>query len=155
MSPVSQLLNWRNTPTEGIRTSPAQRFFGHRCKTLLPMLEPLLHPRYPTESDTQALRNSISNSTITARPRPSNPLLKERQYECDYLAKPHGVLVPALVWWAQGAVMSRLGNDTTDATVVSSVMLGSHPSKSFPRIHPSRTTPIHQTQTARPRTSRM
>ena len=26
-------LDWRNTPSEGIGTSPAQRFLGRRCKT--------------------------------------------------------------------------------------------------------------------------
>ena len=49
------LLDWRNTPSEGIGTSPAQRFFGCRCKTLLPMSESLLHPRYSTEEDTRAI----------------------------------------------------------------------------------------------------
>ena len=30
------LLDWHNTPSEGVGTSPAQRFLGRRCKTLLP-----------------------------------------------------------------------------------------------------------------------
>ena len=30
------LLDWRNTPTEGIGTSPAQRLFGRRTRTLIP-----------------------------------------------------------------------------------------------------------------------
>ena len=38
------LLDWRNTPSEGMETSPAQRFFGRRCRTLLPSTESLLHP---------------------------------------------------------------------------------------------------------------
>ena len=55
------LLNWRNTPTEGIGTSPAQRFFGRCCKTLLPMAQQLLQPQYPVKKDmtflnTQKLR---------------------------------------------------------------------------------------------------
>ena len=33
------LMDWRNTPTEGLGTSPAQRFLGRRCKTLLPVTE--------------------------------------------------------------------------------------------------------------------
>ena len=33
------LLDWRNTPSEGMETSPAQRFFGRRCRTLLPTVE--------------------------------------------------------------------------------------------------------------------
>ena len=31
------LLDWRNTPTEGIRTRPAERLMGRRCRTLLPV----------------------------------------------------------------------------------------------------------------------
>lgn len=49
------LLDWRNTPTEGIGTSPAQRLMGRRCKTLLPVAGTLLQPRYSTEEETRAL----------------------------------------------------------------------------------------------------
>ena len=49
------LLDWRNTPSEGVGTSPAQRFFGRRCKTLLPMTGQLLEPRFPTGEDTRAI----------------------------------------------------------------------------------------------------
>ena len=48
------LLDWRNTPSEGIGTSPAQRFLGRRCRTLLPVTETSLHPRYSTGKDIQA-----------------------------------------------------------------------------------------------------
>ena len=33
--PLLALLDWRNTPTEGIGTSPAQRLMGRRTRTLL------------------------------------------------------------------------------------------------------------------------
>ena len=46
------LLEWRNTPTESIGTSPAQRLMGRRCRTLLPVAANLLKPRYDTEADT-------------------------------------------------------------------------------------------------------
>ena len=49
------LLDWGNTPTEGMGTSPAQRFLGRRCKTLLPLTHTQLQPRYSTVDDTQAL----------------------------------------------------------------------------------------------------
>ena len=49
------LLDWRNTPTEGVGTSPAQRFLGRRCKTLLPMTHLQLQPNYPTTDDARAL----------------------------------------------------------------------------------------------------
>ena len=50
------LLDWCNTPSEGIGTSPAQRFLGRRCRTLLPITGPLLCPRYSTVEDTEALK---------------------------------------------------------------------------------------------------
>ena len=43
-SELLALLDWRNTPTEGLGSSPAQRFFGRRCRIQLPMTETLLNP---------------------------------------------------------------------------------------------------------------
>ena len=51
------LLDWRNTPTEGFGTSPAQRFLGRGCKTRLPTQRSLLVPRYSTERDAEALQS--------------------------------------------------------------------------------------------------
>ena len=45
--PLIGLLNLRNSPTEGLDTSPAQRLFGRRTKTLLPTTESKLTPHYP------------------------------------------------------------------------------------------------------------
>ena len=45
------LLDWRNTPSEGMTTSPAQRFLGRRCRTRLPMTGSLLKPKYSTTQD--------------------------------------------------------------------------------------------------------
>ena len=54
-SEYMSLLDWRNTPSEGMSTSPAQRLMGRRCKTLLPTAGTLLKPRYDTDADTRAL----------------------------------------------------------------------------------------------------
>ena len=54
-SEYQALLDWRNTPTEGIGSSPAQRFLGRRCRTLLPTTEALLQPEYNTMADSRAL----------------------------------------------------------------------------------------------------
>ena len=43
--PYLGFLDFRNTPTEGMSTSPAQRLFGRRTKTLLPTSSRLLKPR--------------------------------------------------------------------------------------------------------------
>ena len=48
-------LDWGNTLTEGMGTSPAQRFLGRRCKTLLPTTQQQLNPRYSTKEDARAL----------------------------------------------------------------------------------------------------
>ena len=68
------LLDWHNTPSEGIGTSPAQRFLGHRCKTRLPVSRQLLQPRYSTEDDTEALvtRKERQNTTMINMQSPSN-----------------------------------------------------------------------------------
>ena len=39
------LLDWRDTPTEGMKSSPEQRMFGGRTRTLLPTSKELLEPQ--------------------------------------------------------------------------------------------------------------
>ena len=51
------LLDWRNTPTEGVGTSPVQHFLGRCCTTLLPMTGALLKPQYPTEEDAHGINH--------------------------------------------------------------------------------------------------
>ncbi|KAK3745971.1 hypothetical protein QZH41_004134 [Actinostola sp. cb2023] len=41
------LLDWRNTPTEGVNSSLAQRLYGRRTRTLLPTSATLLKPKIP------------------------------------------------------------------------------------------------------------
>ena len=50
-SEYQALLDWKNTPTEGVGTSPAQRFFGRRCNTLMPLTEVMLRPSYEISRD--------------------------------------------------------------------------------------------------------
>ena len=50
-SEIRALLDWRNVPTEGMDTSPAQRFLDRRCKTVLPTNTSLLQPRFKTKED--------------------------------------------------------------------------------------------------------
>ena len=46
--PYVAFLDFRNTPTEGYITSPAQRVLNRRKRTLLPMFNRLLKPEMPT-----------------------------------------------------------------------------------------------------------
>ena len=39
------LLAWRNTPSEGLESSPSQRMFGRRTRTLIPTTSELLKPK--------------------------------------------------------------------------------------------------------------
>ena len=55
VSEFQALLDWRNTPSEGMDTSPGQHLMGRRCRTLLPMSESLLRPSYPLRGDVRAL----------------------------------------------------------------------------------------------------
>ncbi|PFX28252.1 hypothetical protein AWC38_SpisGene7017 [Stylophora pistillata] len=72
-SEFQALLDWHNTPTVGIGTSPAQRLMDHCCKTLLQVAGPQLQPNFPTEEDTRKLivvkerlkRNLDIDSTTT------------------------------------------------------------------------------------------
>lgn len=43
--PYLAMLDFRNTPTQGMNTSPAQRLFSRRTKTLLPTSQQLLEPQ--------------------------------------------------------------------------------------------------------------
>ena len=47
--PYLVLLDWRNTPTETLNSSPVQRLFGRRTKTRLPTSIQLLKPKLPEE----------------------------------------------------------------------------------------------------------
>ena len=49
---IPALLDWRNTPTEGVGTSPAQRFLG---RTLLPTTYVRLTPHYQTDDSALAI----------------------------------------------------------------------------------------------------
>ena len=49
--PFLGLLNVRNTPSEGLSTSPVQRLFGRRTKTTTPTADSLLQPRYDIHED--------------------------------------------------------------------------------------------------------
>lgn len=45
-SEYKALLNWRNTPSTGMSSSPSQRLMGRRCRTFLPTVDKLLQPAF-------------------------------------------------------------------------------------------------------------
>lgn len=54
--PYMAILDYCNTPTQGMDSSPAQRLMNRRTRTLLPTMETLLQPRAPqSEQNIQQL----------------------------------------------------------------------------------------------------
>ncbi|KAL9978343.1 hypothetical protein ACROYT_G015844 [Oculina patagonica] len=73
--PLLALLDWRNTPTERIGTSPAQRLMGRRTRTLLPTHENLLMQSAHSDTATKlADRKSRQVRQYNKRSRPLEPL---------------------------------------------------------------------------------
>ena len=58
------LLEWRNTPSEGMERSPSQRIFSRRTKTLLPISKKLLNQRLPLASKKNFERGKRYNQSI-------------------------------------------------------------------------------------------
>ena len=52
------LLNFNNTPSEGIGLSTSQRLFGRRCRTMLPIQKSLLKTRHETDKEKIAIKRS-------------------------------------------------------------------------------------------------
>ena len=96
------LLDWRNTPTEGVGTSPAQRLMGRRCKTLLPTPESLLQPRYSTEEDTRALTSNKQRQQVYYN-RHTKPL---KQIPCGETVR---MKLPGQGTWSAGTCTSLVG----------------------------------------------
>ena len=57
VSEFQALLDWRNTPSEGIDSIPTQRLLDRRCKTLLPTLGNLLAPDFSSTNEANKLRD--------------------------------------------------------------------------------------------------
>ena len=59
--PYIAILDYRNTPTQGMESTPAQRLMNRRTRTLLPTTKTLLQPRAPqSELDVQQLNRRQS-----------------------------------------------------------------------------------------------
>ena len=78
IDPYLGFLDFRNTPTEGLGTPPAQRLFGRRTKTLLPTSDRLL--RQPEFDKSQQLKKK----TII-RKRKKKIKIADRVFEENYL----------------------------------------------------------------------
>ena len=59
--PYIALLNWRNTPQEGLDRKPVQRLTGQQTRTLLPTSHRLLQPG---DTDLHKIREQIDNQKM-------------------------------------------------------------------------------------------
>ena len=84
-------LDFRNTPTEGLGTSPAQRLFGRRTKTLLPTAGRHLNEA-DTEITTQLLqaRKNRQSSYYNKALKHFNHCLKETRSELNLSNQANG-----------------------------------------------------------------
>ena len=96
-SEYKALLDWRNTPTEGVGTSPAQRFLGRRCKTMLPMTGAVLQPSYPTAEDERALQGQKAKQKLYYD-KHARDLPPIRLFVCAYQENPGGPKGPVLAF---------------------------------------------------------
>ena len=60
--PYLALLAWRNTPSESVNSSPAQRIFGRRTKTRIPTTVQLLKPQLPVDVEQKLRKNKAKQS---------------------------------------------------------------------------------------------
>ena len=102
--PFLALLNHRNTPSKDTNTSPAQKFFNHRTRTLLPTHSNLLCPRVSIDSD----RARIKESQQTAK-----TYYDRRSKDLKPLEKGESVMIQPQLFgkkeWTKGTVVDSKG----------------------------------------------
>ena len=102
--PHLALLEWRNTPTEATGTSPAQRMFGRRCRTPLPILKSMLQPDVSGYDASQAKflkAKKIQADYYNRRAKPLQPLTKGQSIT---------VQIPGCTKWVHGTIAKLLPN---------------------------------------------
>ena len=103
--PYLGLLNLRNTPNEGLTTSPAQRLFGRRTQTGIPTAQPALKPSQIPISERKLLENRKFKQSQKNIERPALPLLNNgdtvRMQPIDKTKE-----------WRKATVVENLGNNT-------------------------------------------
>ena len=69
--PLLAFLDWRNTPSEGLGTSPVQRLMGRRTRTLLPAHIRLLELKVDSQTgDKSAKRKAIQEQRYNTKSQP-------------------------------------------------------------------------------------
>lgn len=113
------LLEWRNTPTEGVGTSPVQRFLGRHYRTILLLTQAHL----PSSGTPLLMMHRLCNgkkgskaSTTIAAAEISLPFHMELQYEYVYQGNQCGHQGHVLVNAEPGATKPEWGMGNSDVT---------------------------------------
>ena len=109
--PFMALLEIRNTPTQGVGSSPSQRLINRRTRTLLPMTHNLLRPRGELEHECDKLKvkhNQTMQATYYNRRAKDLPVLKEGD---RVRLKPFRL---GQKGWNKGTVVARLDERSYD-----------------------------------------
>ena len=96
------ILDWRNTPTEGLLTSPAQCLMGRRTKTLLPVHPLLLEPTGGTAGTQKALRQAKVKQAKYFN-RNAKPLQELKPDDIIRMRRPQEST------WSKGKVLRKVG----------------------------------------------
>lgn len=94
------LLNWRNTPTEGMNSSPAQRLYSRRTRTLLPTKSSLFQPKVVQNVRSQKKKQKDKQKRYFDRETKNLPELKRGD---TVRIKPFG----SHKTWQKGQVQSK------------------------------------------------
>ena len=78
--PYVALLDYRNTPTEGMTSSSVQRIMNRRTKTLLPTAKPLLHPKLIDDSSKLAATSQDRVCITTEQSKTNHMQLQAEQH---------------------------------------------------------------------------
>ena len=65
--PYLAILEYRNTPSDGMSTSPAQRLLGRRTRTTIPVSRPLLEPACTRSAQQELQQPKLNKLTITTK----------------------------------------------------------------------------------------
>ena len=108
--PLLAFLDWRNTPSEGLGTSPVQRLMGRRTRTLLPAHIRLLELKVDSQTgDKSAKRKAIQEQRYNTKSQPLALLQPGRAIRMK---------LPGDTKWSLGSCVKILPNRSYEVDVV-------------------------------------
>lgn len=107
--PLLAFLDWRNTPSEGLGTSPVQRLMGRRTRTLLPAHIRLLELKVDSQTgDKSAKRKAIQEQRYNTKSQPLALLQPGRAIR---------IKLPGDTKWSLGSCVKILPNRSYEVDV--------------------------------------